>query len=115
MDLLFSKGRHWGSWSCADSTKPDTWVEDCSIAAILVQMVAESLDLGSCWIQIRLRPHDEGTTAESYIQELLGLPPNIKVQSIISIGHPSQRRAPLSAEQLQYGKVKRNHYAEPFK
>src|SRR5574340_493146 len=38
---------------CADSAKSDVWVEDCSIAAILVQMVAQSLGLGSCWIQIR--------------------------------------------------------------
>ena len=91
----FLKGAPLGIVVCADSTKSDTWVEDCSIASILVQMVAESLDLGSCWIQIRLRPHDEDTTAEAYIQELLGLPPHITVQSIISIGHPSQKQPPF--------------------
>jgi nitroreductase len=111
----FLKGSPLGIVVCADSTQSDVWVEDCSIAAILVQMVAESLGLGSCWIQIRLRPHHGDSTAEAYIQELLGLPPHIRVESIISIGHPHERRAPLRAEELQYAKVKHNRYAEPFK
>jgi len=34
---------------CADSTKSDVWVEDCSIAAIIIQLTAWSLGLGSCW------------------------------------------------------------------
>ena len=111
----FLKGLPLGIVVCADSTKSDVWVEDCSIASILLQMTAESLGLGSCWIQIRNRLHDENCTAEAYIQELLGLPAHLKVQSIISIGHPSEKRQPLPADKLQYDKVKHNRYAEPFK
>src|SRR3989304_1257735 len=40
---------------CGDEKRSDVWVEDCSIASILVQMVAQSIGLGSCWIQIRNR------------------------------------------------------------
>ncbi len=108
----FLKGAALGIVICADSTKSDVWVEDCSIASILVQMVAESLGLGSCWIQIRLRPHDADSTAEAYIQELLGLPEHVKVESIVSIGHPKERRQPLRADELQYDKVKHNSYGE---
>jgi nitroreductase len=111
----FLKGSSLGIVVCADSTRSDVWVEDCSIASILVQMTAESLGLGSCWIQIRQRQHDADTTAEAYIQELLGLPAHIKVESIISIGHPSEKREPLPASKLQHAKVKRNHYSEPLK
>ena len=111
----FLKGAPLGIVICADGTKSDVWVEDCAIAAILVQMTAESLELGSCWIQIRQRPHDATTTAEAYVQELLGLPPHITVESIISIGHPHERRQPLGADALQYGKVRHNRYSEPFK
>ena len=50
---------------CADTTKSDVWVEDCAIASILVQMVAESLGLGSCWIQIRSRRHDDRIAAHA--------------------------------------------------
>jgi nitroreductase len=106
----FLKGAALGIVVCADSTKSDVWVEDCSIAAILVQMAAQSLGLGSCWIQIRNRPHDSDSSAEQYIQKLLGLPEHIKVACIVSIGHPAEKRRGLSESQLQYDKVRRNHY-----
>ena len=48
---------------CADSTKADVWVEDCSIAAIIIQLTALSLDLGSCWAQIRKREHNNNKSA----------------------------------------------------
>ena len=37
----------------ADKEACDVWVEDCSITAILAQLTAHSMGLGSCWIQIR--------------------------------------------------------------
>jgi nitroreductase len=110
----FLKGAPLGIVVCADSTKSDVWVEDCSIASILVQMTALSLGLGSCWIQIRQREHDGGTTSAAYIQQLLGLPEEITVESIIAIGHPAEQRDPLPAEALQRDKVRRNHYSNPF-
>lgn len=96
---------------CADSTKSDVWVEDCSIAAILVQMVAQSLGLGSCWIQIRNRMHDGQKTAEKHIQDILGLPERIKVVSMISIGHPDETKQPVHKSALGYNQVKYNHYS----
>jgi len=110
----FLKGAPLGIVVCADSTKSDVWVEDCAIASILVQMTAESLGLGSCWIQIRQRPHEGETTADAYIQGLLGLPEHVKVESIISIGHPVEKRVPLRPEELQYDKVKRNRFTEQY-
>jgi len=95
---------------CADSTKTDVWVEDCSIAAILLQLTAQSLGLGSCWVQIRNRPHDRSSTAETYVQKLLGLPAPIAVEAIIGIGHPGETRRPLPASKLQYEKVRHNGY-----
>jgi nitroreductase len=111
----FLKGAASGIVVCADETKSDVWVEDCSIAAILAQMTAQSLGLGSCWIQIRKRPHDSATSAEAFIQELLGLPAHVRVESIISIGHPAETRKPLPADQLQYDKVRHNRYGQPWK
>jgi nitroreductase len=96
---------------CADSTKSDVWVEDCSIASICVQMAALSLGLGSCWSQIRCRRHDCSRSAEEYVRELLGLPDHFTVESIIGIGHPGETKKPLPAEALQHEKVKYNRYA----
>ena len=44
---------------CADETLNDAWIEDCSIASILLQLTAQSIGLGSCWIQIRNRMYSE--------------------------------------------------------
>jgi nitroreductase len=92
---------------CADSALSDVWVEDCSIAAIIIQLTALSLGLGSCWAQIRNRNHDDGKTAEAYIQELLGLQERVKVECVLGIGHPAEHKQPLSAGKLQYARV---HY-----
>lgn len=96
---------------CADVTKSDVWVEDCSIASIIVQLAALSAGLGSCWVQIRNRAHDRGSSAEEYVRELLGLPAQIVVESIIGIGHPGETKRPVPARDLQYGKVKRNRWS----
>ncbi len=78
---------------CGDETVSDVWIEDCSIAAITVQYAATALGLGSCWAQIRLRKHDPENSAEDYIQNLLNIPKNIRVESIIGIGHPAENKA----------------------
>lgn len=91
---------------CGDGNKSDTWIEDCSIASILVQMVAHSIGLGSCWVQIRLRPRDGEHTAEQYIQDLLHIPEHVRVESIISIGYPAENKEPISRENLKHDKVR---------
>lgn len=96
---------------CADSTKSDVWIEDCTIAAIIVQLAALSLGLGSCWAQMRNRQHDSSRTAEEYLRELLCLPDHFTVEAIIGIGHPGEKKSPLPAGKLQYEKVRRNCWA----
>lgn len=91
---------------CGDKAKSDVWVEDCAIASIVVQLVAHSLGLGSCWIQIRNRAHSREVTAEEYIQGLLNIPRNLKVLSIISIGVPAETKRPIPKENLDYAKIK---------
>lgn len=95
---------------CGDEQKSDVWVEDCSIASIIVQLVVVELGLGSCWIQIRNRMHNDTITAEDYIRELLNIPGRLKVESIVSIGYPAEVREPLSRDKLQYDKIKLNSY-----
>ncbi len=95
---------------CADSTKSDVWVEDCSIAAIVIQLTAVSLGLGSCWAQIRDRQHDYVMTGEGYIQELLGLPEHIKVECLVGLGHPAEDKQPVPAEKLQRDKIRYNQW-----
>ena len=73
----------------AVAVEPDTsdvWIEDASIASIMMQMEAEDLGLGSCWIQVRLRSNDQGP-AEDHIKDILGLPANLLIESVIAFGN----------------------------
>ena len=91
---------------CADETLNDVWIEDCSIASILLQLTAQSLDLGSCWVQIRNRMHSDSVSAEKYIQELLNIPQKFRVLSIVTIGYPETPRPGKPVEELQIEKIK---------
>lgn len=106
----FLKDAALGIVICADEQKSDVWVEDCSIASILVQMVAQSIGLGSCWIQIRKRKYDDQMTSEGYIRKLLNIPGGVKVESIIALGYPAEKREPVPRENLKYEKVRMNRY-----
>lgn len=95
---------------CGNSLASDTWIEDCSIASILVQMTAQSIGLGSCWVQVRNRMFDGQMTSEQCIQTLLQIPEHVRVESIIAIGYPAERREPLSRADPQNAKVHANTY-----
>ena len=95
---------------CADSTKSDVWVEDCSVASILLQMAAQSLGLGSCWIQIRNRTFDDKTTSEEHVRSVLRMPGHIRVESIIALGYPAEEKEPIPFEDLDYTKIRINSF-----
>ena len=95
---------------CADESLNDVWIEDCSIASILLQLTAQSLGLGSCWIQIRNRMHSEDLSAEKYIQELLGIPEVFRVLSVVTIGYPAKTREGKPYDELQFDKIRINRF-----
>jgi nitroreductase len=106
----FLNGAALGIVICAEEQKSDVWVEGCSIASILVQMVAQSIGLGSCWIQIRKRKFDDQMTSEDYIRKLLNIPDGLKVESIIALGYPAEKKEPVPRENLKYEKLRINCY-----
>lgn len=69
----------------------DVWIEDCSIASIYIQLACEALGLKSCWCQIRKRQHSETKEAEMYVKEILNIPANYRVLSIIGIGYAESK------------------------
>ena len=95
---------------CGDPTKCDVWVEDCSIASIFIHLAAESLGLGSCWIQIRERMHNEEQTAGEYISQILSIPEHLEVESIMAVGYPDEQKPGHKKEDLLYDCVHRNTY-----
>lgn len=94
----------------ADTEKtPDVWIEDTSIAATLMQLEAHELGLGSCWVQVRERMHDDKITAEEYLREELSIPEKYNIDSVISIGYPAEKRPVYKEEDIDFTKV---HYEE---
>lgn len=96
---------------CADPDKCDVWIEDCSIAAIVLQLAALDLGLGSCWSQIRKRSHVDGKPATDYLSKVLNLPDRYEVEAIIGIGYPAAEKDGHSKETLPYDKIHREHFA----
>lgn len=94
----------------AETTKSDVWTEDCSIAAIIVQLMAEELGLGSCWVQIRLRSHSTEQSSEAYLKSLLGLPESHSVECIIAIGYPAEEKVGHLADELLFSQVHREQF-----
>jgi len=94
----------------ADPTKSNVWVEDAAIAATLIQLEAESLGLGSCWIQVRNRSCDAVRTTEAVIREMLNIPEDLQVASFISVGYPAETKKPRTEEDLPEHRVFVNRY-----
>ncbi len=107
----FLSGAPLGIVICGDSEKSDVWVEDCSIASIIVQLAAQSIGLGSCWIQIRKRQYNDTRSSEAYIQGLLGIPENRHVESVIAIGYPAHTRAGAADNELDYHKIRMEKFS----
>jgi nitroreductase len=99
---------------CANPDRSDTWIEDSSIASTFIQLTAESLGLGNCWIQIRDRMHDGTKTAEEYISERLDIPKTMRVEAIIGIGYPDAKKQPRSKNELSYSKVYFQRHGTPY-
>lgn len=85
--------------------KTDVWVEDCSIAMANMHLMADSLGLGSCWIQGRLREAANGRTSEEYVKELFGVPEDYNLEAVLSLGMPENKPAGYSEEDLLLDKV----------
>lgn len=83
----------------------DPWIEDASIAAAYMQLQAEDLGLGSCWIQVRGRFTADDIPSEEYVQQLLGIPETLSVLCILTFGHKNEERKSVDPSKLLWEKV----------
>jgi len=97
---------------CAHPDKSDVWVEDTAIASIILHLTAADLDLGSCWVQIRKRDHDDLISAEDYVKKLLGLEASLVVEAVIAIGYPAETKAGHDRAQLLDERISFERYGE---
>ena len=97
-----------------DKTRSDVWVEDCSIASLFIQLEAEVLGLGSCWVQINHRFYNDDITSNEYIHEQFKIPERLEVLSVIGIGYKAAVRAPMSDLDITWDKVSLNKFGSVF-
>ena len=97
----------------ADPARCDVWIEDAAIATTFIHLAAHDLGLGSCWIQVRLRQHETGESAEAHVRGLLGLPEDRRVLSMVAVGHPAATPKGHPADSLHHDKVFQNRHGTP--
>jgi len=83
----------------------DVWIEDSSIAAIIIQLSAQSLGLGSCWIQVRERFGRNNKRAGDIVKEILQIPDEYEVECIIAVGYSAEEKKPYNVDELPYNKL----------
>lgn len=83
----------------------DAWIEDASIASINMQLQAEELGIGSCWVQVRNRYYSEMVSSGDYINELLQIPMPLEVVCVIAFGRKEKERTPADLQNLHWEKV----------
>ncbi len=89
----------------ADKDKSDTFIEDSCVAMMNMQLLATSLGIGNCWIQIRNRDAEDDSPSEEYLRGLLNFPKNFACQSILSLGFPAKEPRARELDKLNFDKV----------
>lgn len=95
---------------CVDSQVSNVWIEDAAIAAYGMQLQAEDLGLGSCWVQVRNRQNAEGVPTEDLVREMLNIPETVNVLCMVAIGHKATPRNPQNEEKLMWEKLHIGQY-----
>ncbi|HOF19530.1 MAG TPA: nitroreductase family protein [Phycisphaerae bacterium] len=84
------------------------WIQDASAAMENMLLAAEALGYGACWVEGALR------RCEETLRELLGVPANLRVWSLMSVGRAAKTPPrPAKSEFAQV--VHRNRFGERFR
>ena len=94
----------------ADEQKQDVWIEDCSVALGYMHLAASALNLGSCWVQVRLRAAADGRSCEEFLREALGFPPNFKAEAILVLGVLQRSPSPHDLQKLNLSKIHKEKF-----
>ena len=83
-----------------DTSLIDTWQADGAIAAEHLMLAATDEGLGACWCHIYQREQ-----AEARVKEAFGIPQNLTVLCLITIGYKDEERQLYDLQKLNYKKI----------
>ncbi len=89
----------------SDPERSDAFIEDTSVAAVMMQLQASALGIGSCWVQVRNRFAGDGEPSQSIVQEILGIPECYPVECIVTFGYSAETRRPVDPSKLLWEKI----------
>lgn len=76
-----------------DKSISDLWVDNCAISITIMQLAIHNLGLGSCWVQVHDRMHNEQDPAqgsvEDYLRTLIDIPEDWAVSAVVALGYPT--------------------------
>lgn len=88
-----------------DPAKSEAYIEDASFAGAFMHLQAAALGIGSCWVQVRGRFAADGEPSEDVVRDILGIPADKVVESIVTFGISAETRRPVDPDKLQWEKV----------
>lgn len=81
-----------------DAEASDLWRENCAISATVLQLAAVEMGLGSCWVQVDGRPHNDeepqGMTAAEWLRERIPALPGYEILCVVAVGYPAETPQP---------------------
>jgi nitroreductase len=94
---------------CADPVASPTWELDGSAAIENMLLAAAALGLGGVWVGPRRNQLWDNTV--QVLREAAGLPDNMNVVSLVSIGYPAEERKPYKpGERLDPLRIHYDHW-----
>ena len=92
----------------ADKRLAEFWIEDGAIASAYILLAVEQYGLGACWVHIRNRMGQRGTSDQE-IRSLLSVPDGYSVLNLVAIGEKAETKkaytdADLHTENVHYGR-----------
>ena len=92
----------------ADKRQAEFWIEDGAIASAYILLAVEQDGLGACWVHIRNRMGQRGTSDQE-IRALLGVPEGYAVLNLVAIGEKAEKKkaytdSDLHTENVHYEK-----------
>ena len=92
----------------ANKRQAEFWIEDGAIASAYILLAVEQYGLGACWVHIRNRMGQRGTSDQE-IRALLGVPDGYSVLNLVAIVEKGETKkaytdADLHTENVHYEK-----------
>lgn len=75
----------------ADTEISQTWVEECSIAASYLQLLAQEKGLNTSWVNLKSGETNDGVEIQTFLRTLFEIPKNFSTLCMIPIGYGSEK------------------------